>query len=169
MNCIKVEIIDSKLKALMSLLEDCVESGASVGFLHPLGVDECERYWLGINPLLKDGSRILLVVEIDDKIVGSVQASFCHKKNGLHRAEVEKLMVHRSYRGRGIGRKLLNAIEVAIRERNCWLIVLDTRVGDVASRLYRSAGYIEAGQIPSYALSSSGSYEATAFFYKRNQ
>ncbi|MCD1189597.1 GNAT family N-acetyltransferase, partial [Vibrio cholerae] len=47
------------------------------------------------------------------------------------------------------------------------LLVLDTRLGDVASLLYRSIGYTEAGQIPQFARSSNGKLEATVYFYKQ--
>ncbi len=46
------------------------------------------------------------------------------------------------------------------------LLVLDTRAGDVASHLYRQLGYLEAGQIPSFARNADGSLAATVIFYK---
>jgi ribosomal protein S18 acetylase RimI-like enzyme len=163
----RLKNVSSTIKELVELLTDCVEDGASIGFVCPLEENEAERYWNSLNDGLADESRILLVGLHDNKIVGAVQASFCGKKNGLHRAEVEKLMVHRNYRSKGIGRKLLEAIEEQIKNRKRWLIVLDTRVGDVASNLYKTSGYTEAGQIPQFALSSAGSYEATAYFFKK--
>nr|WED67805.1 hypothetical protein PJ912_15940 [Pectobacterium colocasium] len=33
---------------LVTLLNDCVESGASIGFLAPLESGEAERYWRGV-------------------------------------------------------------------------------------------------------------------------
>jgi len=44
--------------------------------------------------------------------------------------------------------------------------VLDTRQGDNAERLYRTLGYHEAGVIPAYAQSASGTLESTVIFYK---
>ncbi|MBF4364165.1 GNAT family N-acetyltransferase, partial [Vibrio anguillarum] len=38
---------------LNSLLIDCVESGASVGFLTPIDREEIESYWSGIESDLK--------------------------------------------------------------------------------------------------------------------
>nr|UKE82676.1 hypothetical protein KXZ65_14955 [Pectobacterium sp. PL152] len=36
---------------LVTLLNDCVESGASIGFLAPLESGEAERYWRGSPPI----------------------------------------------------------------------------------------------------------------------
>ncbi|MGF1751902.1 GNAT family N-acetyltransferase, partial [Vibrio cionasavignyae] len=40
------------------------------------------------------------------------------------------------------------------------------RLGDVASSLYRTIGYTEAGQIPQFARSSTGELEGTVYFFK---
>nr|MBF4390469.1 GNAT family N-acetyltransferase [Vibrio anguillarum] len=62
---------------------------------------------------------------------------------------------------------LMSLMEKTALELSLQLLVLDTRLGDVASLLYRSIGYIEAGQIPEFARSSSGKLEATVYFYKQ--
>ena len=152
---------------LAALLVDCVESGASIGFVPPLPTSEALAYWDGLSAELQHGSRLLLVAMIENRVAGAVQLALCTKKNGLHRAEVEKLMVHTEHRGCGLGRALLARIERLARDRRRTLLVLDTRTGDVASSLYRKCGYIEAGQIPDYALNSRGGLDATTFFYKQ--
>jgi acetyltransferase len=101
---------------------------------------------------------------MDKRVVGAVQPALCTKKNGLHRAEVEKLMVHSEHRSAGIGRAPMDAIEQRAEERGRKLLVLDTRSGDVASALYPKCGYVEAGQIPGYAASASGRLDATSIF-----
>ena len=45
-------------------------------------------------------------------------------------------------------------------------LVLDTRQGDVAERLYLKQGYIRAGSIPQYARSADGTLHTTVFFYR---
>ncbi len=57
-------------------------------------------------------------------------------------------------------------MESSAEEIGLSLLVLDTRLGDIASSLYRAIGYNEAGQIPQFARSSSGELEATVYFYK---
>ncbi|SUV69939.1 acetyltransferase [Bordetella avium] len=154
------------LDGLSELLKNCVDEGASIGFLPPLAQTAAQTYWREVGASLGAGSRVLLVCTQDQRMAGSVQLSLCGKENGLHRAEVEKLMVHTDFRGQGIGRQLLEAIEaIAVQARRS-LLVLDTRTGDVASRLYRSAAYVEAGQIPGFARDGHGELCGTTFFYK---
>jgi acetyltransferase len=159
--------ITERRDELSALLIDCVASGASVGFLPPVSAEEAGHYWDGVAEELPSGSRVLVVALLGGRVAGAVQLALCMKKNGRHRAEVEKLMVHTAHRGAGLGRALLGAIEQVAREHGRKLLVLDTRTGDVASALYRKCGYIEAGGIPSYALSADGRLDATTYFYKQ--
>ncbi|EKO3674702.1 GNAT family N-acetyltransferase [Vibrio metschnikovii] len=152
---------------LNSLLIDCVENGASVGFLTPINREEIESYWIEVESDLNSGGRRLFIVQDENVIIGAVQLSLCSKANGSHRGEVEKLMVKTSARRQGISKKLMALMENTASELGLQLLVLDTRLGDVASLLYRSIGYIEAGQIPEFARSSSGKLEATVYFYKQ--
>ncbi|MFK7692074.1 GNAT family N-acetyltransferase [Paenibacillus sp. HJGM_3] len=147
---------------LANLLVQVVEDGASIGFLPPLGESMAVRYWQQV--LATD--VILWVARIDDRIVGSVQLHLCGKANGLHRAEIAKLMTSPDYRRRGIGRQLMQEAEDRARQEGRSLLVLDTREGDPSNRLYSSMGYIEAGRIPGYARSASGELDATILYYK---
>lgn len=168
---IAIESVDAEdqahlLPGLVALLQDTVASGASVGFLPPLNEEEAIQYWQATFQGVADGSRVLLVAHDGDDIVGSVQLELAMRPNGVHRAEVQKLFVLQNWRRRGIGQALMQAIEQAARERGRSLLVLDTRQGDNAERLYRCSGYHEVGVIPAYALSATGTLDSTVFFYK---
>lgn len=162
----RCDAVEEELENLSALLTDCVDAGASIGYLPPLSNDLAVLYWREVAATVNAGTRVLLVAKNGKTLAGSVQLSLCTKQNGLHRAEVEKLMVHTNYRRKGVGRTLLNAIEQIAVSGSRRLIVLDTRADDVASNLYRSAGYIEAGRIPEFALSASGKLDGTSIFYK---
>jgi acetyltransferase len=162
-----LDTVGENRQELAALLVDSVESGASIGFVPPLPMSEALAYWDELSADLQRGTRLLLVALIENCVAGSVQLALCAKKNGLHRAEVEKLMVHTDHRRSGLGRALIARIERLAIEHHRTLLVLDTRTGDVASSLYRKCGYIEAGQIADYALNSGGGLDATTFFYKR--
>lgn len=151
---------------LSSLLIDCIESGASVGFLTPVNIAELTDYWQSVDVDLALSQRKLFAVFEADMLVACVQVSLCSKANGSHRGEVEKLMVATSSRGQGISKKLMAFMEQESVEMGLSLLVLDTRLGDVASSLYRAIGYRESGQIPQFARSSNGELEGTVFFYK---
>jgi acetyltransferase len=167
-----IERLDAKqaekyLPDLVALLTDCVESGAAVGFMPPLSEAEARDYWQHVADDIAAGTRILVAALQEDQVVGSVQLELAQKSNGLHRAEVQKLMVHRRCRGQGIAGQLMTAIEHAGSEANRTLLVLDTRRGDTADRsVYRRLGWTEAGVIPQFAMSADGTMHDTVIFYK---
>jgi acetyltransferase len=154
------------LAQIVTLLQDTVASGASVGFLHPLADVDAVAYVQGIIADAAQGSRHLLVARQNRDIVGMVQLALEMKLNGLHRAEIQKLMVLRSARNQGIGRRLMEHAEALASDLGRTLLVLDTRQGDTAEQLYRKMGYVEAGMIPNFALSSQRTLDATVIFYK---
>jgi len=156
----------SSLRDLCHLLQDAVHGGASVGFLAPLGDDTAVHYWQHVFDHLSDG-RCLWVAESDGQIIGSVQLELCGKENGRHRAEVQKLLVRRAFRGRGVSTLLMRAAEECARADCRTLLVLDTQAGSVAEAVYRHLGWQAAGQIPDYATTPNGVLHATVYFYKQ--
>ena len=154
------------LPKLVSLLQDTVHGGSSVGFLPPLTFEAAREYWLETLNEVAQGKRLLLVSSEAGDVTGTVQLALVSKQNGLHRAEVQKLLVHSSFRNRGIARALMDAIEKSAREAGRTLLVLDTEQGSIAERLYERCGYTRAGIIPQYALSTDGSLINTVVFYK---
>ncbi|MBC7005473.1 GNAT family N-acetyltransferase [Photobacterium sp. BZF1] len=154
-------------QGLIELLVECVNDGASVGFLPPLKKVEAISYWHHVEDELIKGERRLFVAMEGDKVVGVVQLALCQKANGIHRAEIEKLMVLPQQRGKGWGRALMATAEKAAVKLGRSLLVLDTRKGDVASRLYSAMGFQFAGEIPEFAISSTGALDATLLFYKQ--
>jgi ribosomal protein S18 acetylase RimI-like enzyme len=154
------------LPELITLLQDALQSGASVGFIPPLATETAEEYWLEAVEEVARGTRVLLVSRQEGEITGSAQLALVLKQNGRHRAEVQKLLVHTRFRNRGIARQLMSAIEEEARAENRTLLVLDTERGSVAEGLYERCGYTRAGIIPQYALSSDTSFIDTVVFYK---
>ncbi|AZB43873.1 GNAT family N-acetyltransferase [Bacillus sp. FJAT-42376] len=151
------------ISGLAHLLMMIVEEGSSVGFLPPLKKTEAEKYWSSL--MLDD--ICLFTAEINGEIAGTVQLHLSTKPNGLHRAEIAKLMTHPSFRNRGVARMLMEKAEQKAREEGRTLLILDTREGAPSNKLYLSLGYKEAGKIPSYALSADGSMHATILYYKQ--
>lgn len=154
--------VKESIKELSELLIQVVEDGASIGFLPPLDPSAATLYWY--NVLAPD--VILFVATMNDIIVGSVQIHLSIKANGTHRAEIAKLMTHPNYRRNGIARSLMQKAEERAKQEDRSLLVLDTREGDPSNLLYTSMGYIQAGRIPSYAISANGELHATIFYYK---
>jgi acetyltransferase len=153
--------------ALIALLRDAVDSGASLGFLPPLASCTAARYWRTVVEDVEEGSRVLLAARAaGGAIVGSAQLELAMRENGRHRAEVAKVMVLGAARRQGIGRALMLAAEEHARRLGRSTLVLDTRAGDPSERLYASVGWQRVGEIPRYARSAGGALHATAFYYK---
>lgn len=157
---------EDRLDALVEILVDAVEGGASVSFLRPLGNDEARKFWRGAITAVGAGTRVLLLAEDEIGPVGTVQLDLAWYPNQRHRADVMKLLVHRRARRLGAGRRLMESLEEEARKAGRSLITLDTVSGSGAERLYRSLGYKLAGVIPRYALSSDGVLEPTSIMYK---
>ena len=152
--------------AFMELLRDAVDAGASVGYLAPLATGDGRAFWAGVKSELADG-RVLLAAYVDGRLAGAVQLAPVAKPNGRHRAEVQKLLVLRAFRNRGIGTALMAAVERKARVLGRWLLVLDTVPAQPAERLYERIGYQRAGVVPDYAEKSGGGFEPTVIFYKK--
>jgi GNAT superfamily N-acetyltransferase len=86
--------------------------------------------------------------------------------NQPHRAEIAKLLVHRSARGRGIGAALMQAAEDHARAAAKTLLMLDTATGGDAERLYKRLNWKRAAVIPNYAMLPDGRWCATTIFWK---
>lgn len=154
------------LPKLAALLQDAVASGASIGFLNPFTYEDAMAYWQEVVAALNGTHRILLIAESEQDIVGTVQLDLASRPNGSHRAEIAKLMVHTSSRGRGIGLALMNAIEHEAQLIGRTTLILDTRAGDPSEYLYAKLGFTRAGTIPEYGRSTDGSLHTTVFMYK---
>lgn len=153
--------------ALTALLADAVESGASVGFVLPVDLAEIAHFWDGVGAAMARGERVLLGAFADGRLAGTVQLDLVMKSNGRHRAEVMKLLVLRSHRRRGLGRQLMLAAEAAAAGLDRTLLLLDTRRGHGAERLYRQLGYQPVGVVPGHARDPDGTFADTVFFYKQ--
>lgn len=159
-------IVASEQAELVALLTDCVDGGASIGFLPPLVREEATAFWRGVATAVGEDRRVVFVARADGTIVGSAQLDLVDKPNGRHRAEIMKVMVLDRARRAGIGRALMLAAEEEARRRKRTTLVLDTRQGDPSERLYRSLGWQQAGVIPKYALNGDGGVDATVVYYK---
>ncbi|MEC4724479.1 GNAT family N-acetyltransferase [Shewanella sp. D64] len=157
---------ESFTQGLISLLMTCVEHGASIGFMLPFTESEAVQYWDSVGSDMKKGGRRLLIATQDEQIIGTVQLSLSDKKNGLHRAEIEKLMVHPDARKQGIANVLMHQIEAVAQELARSLLILDTQTNSLAYKLYLKRGYRRVGDIPGFAFSIDGELEATCIFYK---
>lgn len=152
---------------LASILVDCVDGGASVGFLLPLDERRATAFWRSMLTEAARGERLVLVAEdaTRGQVVGTVSVSLAMPENQPHRAEITKMLVRRDARRRGIGEHLMRAAEAEAAARGKTVLVLDTASAD-AERLYRRLGWHRVGTIPRYALGPGGGYVDTVLYFK---
>ncbi|TCL72046.1 GNAT family N-acetyltransferase [Rhizobium sp. BK251] len=152
---------------LCEVLADCVNGGASVGFMQPYGPADAQLYWEGVAEAVGEGATLLFVAEAEGKVLGTVQVGAAQMPNQPHRGDLKKLLVHRAARGRGLARLLMQAAEAEAARRGKTILVLDTATGSDAEAIYPRLGWERVGVIPDYALWPEGGLCATTFFYKR--
>ena len=155
----------AQLDGLARVLADCVAGGASVSYMAPFAEDQARAAFEGMAREVDAGRRLLLAAFADGRLVGTVQVIFALPPNQPHRAEIAKLLVHRSARRRGIAQLLMEHAESEARAAGKTLLVLDTAADD-AERLYARLGYTRVGVIPGYALYPDGRPCDTTIFWK---
>ena len=158
--------VHEHLDALAAVLEDCVAGGASVSYMAPFSHDEARSVFEAWAVEVEQGRRLLLAAFTNGDLVGTVQVILALPPNQPHRAEIAKLLVHRSARRRGIAQLLMERAEAEARAEGKTLLVLDTVTGDPAERLYTRLGWTRVGVIPGYALYPDGRPCDTTVFWK---
>lgn len=163
---LKPPVSEADLRSLAELLVDAVESGAAVSFLSPLTPGQAEVWWRRSLSAPASGA-IILVARDAEGIIGAVQLHPAWAPNQPHRADVAKLLVHRRARRRGVGSRLMEALETEARAAGFRLLTLDSKRGDPGENLYRRLGWTTVGTIPRYALDPDGvTPHDTVVFYK---
>ena len=160
-------VADAALDQLADVLVDCVAGGASVSFMSPFSHDQALGFFRKVESSVAAGDTVLLAAKLDRKIVGTVQLGLDTPPNQPHRADIKKMLVHRSARGRGVGALLMAEVEEEARRHGRWLLVLDTVPGENGHRLYIRAGWNQSGIVPDYALFPDGRPCDTAIMWKR--
>jgi GNAT superfamily N-acetyltransferase len=161
-----VTVSDAEIGDLADVLIDCVESGASVSFMHPLTRERAAAFWRRIAKGVEAGERALIVAEDAGGICGTVQLALDLPENQPHRADLSKMLVHRRARRQGLGAALMRAAEALALECGRTLLVLDAVTGGDGERLYTSLGWHRVGVVPNYALMPRGGFCSTTFMYR---
>jgi GNAT superfamily N-acetyltransferase len=156
----------AQLDGLAAVLHDCVAGGASVSYMAPFSHEQARGAFEGFAAEVERGRRLLLAAFADGDLVGTVQVILTMPPNQPHRAEIAKLLVHRSVRRRGIAQLLMERAEAEARAEGKTLLVLDTVTGDGAECLYERLGWTRVGVIPGYALYPDGRLCDTTVFWK---
>ncbi|HVV69913.1 MAG TPA: GNAT family N-acetyltransferase [Gammaproteobacteria bacterium] len=111
----------------------------------PLSAD----YYTAFDEINSDKNQYLIVVEDADRIIGTLQLTmityltYC----GGKRAQIEGVRIDEAYRGRGIGKLMIQwAIDKA-RELNCHLVQLTMDKQRLETiEFYKKLGFIDSHQ-----------------------
>jgi GNAT superfamily N-acetyltransferase len=155
-----------RLDALAGVLADCVDGGASVGYMHPFSHTDAREVFEAYARDAEQGGRIIVGAFLDGNLVGTAQLVVGLPPNQPHRADVARVLVHRSARRRGIAQRLMEQLEHEARTEGKTLLVLDAVTGGDAARLYERLGWNTVGVIPDYALYPDGRLCDTTVFWK---
>ncbi len=158
--------VHAQLDDLAAVLHDCVAGGASVSYLSPFSHGDAREAFEAVAVEVEAGRRLLLAAFANGDLLGTVQVILALPPNQPHRGEIAKLLVHRSARGRGIARLLMERAEAQARAEGKTLLVLDTVTGSNAERLYERLGWTRVGAIPGYALYPDGRPCDATIFWK---
>jgi GNAT superfamily N-acetyltransferase len=156
----------SEVDGLVDVLMDCVEGGASIGFMLPLSRERAHEFWNGVADAVGRGDRALLLAEDDEGICGTVQLILAQPDNQPHRADLAKMLVHHRARRRGLGAALMREAEELAVDCGKTLLVLDAVTDGDAYRLYSRLGWQRVGDVPDFALWPEGGYCSTTYFYR---
>jgi GNAT superfamily N-acetyltransferase len=160
---------EAAIPELAALLVDAVDGGAGVNFLAGVTVEQTAAWWRDRLDQVRDGTITAFVVrDADDpaRILGSTILIRSRNPNSPHRAEIGKVLVHRSARRQGLGRALMTAAEDHARADGRWLLLLDTHAGSAAEAMYRALGWHAFGVVPNHAMIPDGSLSTTTYFWK---
>lgn len=157
---------EAQLNALTGVLLDCVDGGASIGFMQPLTRERAVEFWRRVASGVAARDRALLVADDAQGLCGTVQLVLGQPDNQPHRADLVKMLVHRRARRQGLGTRLMRAAEDVARECGKTLLVLDAVSGGDGSRLYERLGWVRVGDIPAYALMPQGGFCSTTYYYR---
>jgi acetyltransferase len=115
---------------------------------------------------LAEPGRTVVVAELDGEVVGMAHVAPSGAANAPHRAEVQRVAVAKSVRGEGVGRRLMEAVEIAAIEQGLTLLWLTTHAQSDACAFYEAIGYTKLGVMADYSLRPDGTVSPAAFYFK---
>ncbi len=159
------ESVRQRADELADLLIDAVDGGAAVHFLKPVTPLAAVRWVLDVADGMRRQTHLFAALD-DGVIVGTVQLIRACAPNQPHRADVAKLLVHRSHRGRGIATALMAELETTARVLGISLLTLDNRRGRRGGRALRAARLRPRRRDPELRPGRRGRFGAAALYYK---
>ncbi|OAA32294.1 Acyl-CoA N-acyltransferase [Moelleriella libera RCEF 2490] len=162
---------------LAAIQASCITHDRTIAtFLPPLSHEKLLSWWKERIAEVSDGTRHIwiLVAGIDvaespkgPDVMGVVMLATPYSETGSFRGYVEKLLVHKKFRGKGGARALIKALEMEAAAMGRSILLLDTETDSPAKIVYEKLGYVELGCVPAWSKSPTGELKDGTFFYKQ--
>lgn len=133
---------------LIDVWTDVANAGGAVGFVPPVTRDEVKEVADRAFDGYASGGGHIVVATIDGDPVGL--AFLEHRPGPLfrHWATVRRLQIHPSFQRRGLGARLLSAVEDTARRLGLEALHLTVRGGTGTDSFYTRRGYEHVATIP---------------------
>jgi acetyltransferase len=148
------------VQRLAALHAEAMAAGMALGATEATDLEAMHR------AALAEPGRVVLVAEHGGEVVAMAHLAPSSAANAPHRAEVQGVAVASEARGTGVGRRLMEAVEQAARERGLTLLWLTTHDGSDACAFYEAVGYTKLGVMPSYSLRPDRTVSPGAFYFR---
>ncbi|GJN66906.1 GCN5-related N-acetyltransferase (GNAT) domain-containingprotein [Purpureocillium lilacinum] len=172
---------------LAAIHASCITHDRAIAtFLPPLSHEKLLSWWKERIAEVNDGKRRIWILVGESshdaptltataptgrpkgpEVMGVVMLAMPYSETGPFRGAVEKLLIHKSWRGKGGATALMAALEADAAKLGRTTLMLDTETGSPAEALFKKLGYTELGKIPKYGLSPTGELKDGTFFYKQ--
>lgn len=126
---------------IVHLLADDVLGAKRERYVNPLPAS----YYSAFNAINADKNNLLIVAEIDGKIVGTLQLTYITylTYQGGKRALIEAVRVSSDHRGKGIGKEMLNWAIAKAKTDGCHVVQLTTdKKRPDALEFYKKLGFV---------------------------
>ncbi|WP_121194894.1 GNAT family N-acetyltransferase [Motilibacter peucedani] len=161
-------VVDPALRdALVDVWVEGVNGGGAVGFLAPVTAAD-------VAPVLEHklasvlaGDYTLVVLSGPDGPVGLAFLERVYKPHMRHWATVTCVVVTPALQGRGLGRRLMEAVHETARAEGLEALRLAARDGHGLHEFYARLGYVEIGRFPDAIRVAPGDERDELLFWRR--
>lgn len=154
-------------RELSAVLIDVLADGNLAGYQPSTSREEGERVFYRLREALSKQETMVWIARDNTGVVGFARLDLCPDADGLNRAEIKGVMVHRRARRQGTGKMLIQALEEAAFTVRRGLLFLDVQAGTIAESFWRATGYRCLGELPDYVCSADGYSHSAVIYYKR--
>lgn len=154
-------------RELAIVLLDVLADGSLPGYHQHISREEAESTFYRLRDALSKQETLIWIARDEWGVMGYARLDLCADADGLNRAEIKGVMVHRRARRLGAGKRLIQAVEEAASQGRRGLLYLDVQAGTRAEAFWRAVGYRCLGEMPDYVCSGDGYCHSAVIYYKR--